>query len=208
MPRLMDMGLQKLNSLLLEMASISENAVTAAIEAYRTGEKSTLVNEWAAQLRSLHRQVSELSMELIARYQPVASDLRFIKACFEISYGFFRFGRYAHDIVEVLDIFGNLEDCDTSAVIATARRTEEMIGMSIDAFTRRDVELARKIPTMDDEVDEAYRHQLREVMEGKGDLKCSLSAALILRYLERISDHAAYIGETIVYIETGIEPKS
>lgn len=207
MPRLMDMGLEKLNSMLLEMATLSENAVAAAIEAYRTGQRSTQVNEWAMKLRSLHRQVSELSMEMIARYQPVASDLRFIKACFEISYGFFRYGRYAHDIVEVLDVFGDLSDCDTTAVVETARKTQRMIAMSIDAFTRKDVELARQIPTMDDVVDENYRSHLRDVIEGKVDLRCSLSATLILRYLERIADHATYIAESIVYIATGVEPE-
>jgi len=202
----MDMGLEKLNALLLEMAVMSENAVSASIEAYAAGKRSTQVNEWATQLRTLHRQVSELAMELIARYQPVASDLRFIKACFEISYGFFRYGRYAHDIAEVLEMFGDLTKCDHASVIETAGRTQEMIKMSIDAFTRRDVELARKIPTLDDFVDERYRKHLREVMGGKGDMKCSLSATLILRYLERISDHATYIGESVDYIVTGVEP--
>ncbi|MDV3244891.1 MAG: phosphate uptake regulator, PhoU [Nitrososphaerales archaeon] len=200
------MGLEKLNSLMLEMATLSENAVAAAIEEYLAGQKSKQVDEWAGQLRSFHRQVSELSMELIARYQPVASDLRYIKACFEISYGFFRYGRYAHDIVEVLEMFGDLRSCDHTSVIDTARKTKEMIRMSIDAFTRKDVELARKIPAMDDFVDEQYRKHLRQVMEGQGDLKCSLSAALILRYLERIADHATYIGESVVYIVTGVEP--
>jgi phosphate transport system protein len=208
MPRLMDMGLEKLNSLMLEMATLSEDAVAEAIEAYLSGKRSRQVTEWAERLRSLHRQVSELSMELIARYQPVASDLRYIKACFEISYGFFRYGRYAHDIAEVLEMFGDLSKCDHTKVDETAKKTQEMIRMSIDAFTRKDVELARKIPAMDDIVDERYRTTLREVMNGKGDMKCSLSATLILRYLERIADHATYIGESVVYIVTGVEPAS
>lgn len=206
MPRLMDMGLEKLNALLLEMAVLSENAVTAAIDAYNTGRKSPQVREMAGQLRSLHRQVSELTMELMARYQPVASDLRFIKSCFEISYGFFRYGRYAYDIEEVLNVIGDVSKCDHTAVQDTARKTLEMISMSVDAFTRRDVELARKIPNMDDAVDESYRSHLRSVLQGKVDLKCALSATLILRYLERIADHASYIAESIVYISTGIEP--
>lgn len=208
MARLMDMGLEKLNSLMLEMATLSEDAVAEAIDAYQHGKKSRQVSEWAVTLRSLHRQVSELSMELIARYQPVASDLRYIKASFEISYGFFRYGRYAHDIEEVLEMFGDLSKCDHSKVIETAKKTQEMIRMSIDAFTRKDVELARQIPAMDDIVDERYRKNLRDTIGGAADLKCSLSSTLILRYLERIADHAAYIGESVVYIVTGIEPAS
>jgi phosphate transport system protein len=204
----MDMGLQKLNGLLLEMAGISENAVTASISAYQKGEKGTGVRETASKLRTLHHQVSELSMEMIARYQPVASDLRFIKACMEISYGFFRYGRYARDIVEVLEMFGDLSTCDHKAVVETAKTTQEMMRMSVDAFDRRDVELARKIRGMDDAVDERYRENLKRVMNRSTDLRCALSAALILRYLERISDHAAYMGDSVVYIVTGVEPET
>ncbi len=202
----MDMGLDKLNSLLLEMATMSENAVAFAIQAYETGEKAAQVREWSHDLQQLHRQVSDLSMEVMARYQPVASDLRFIKSCFEISYGFFRYGRYAKDIVEVLEMFGDLSKCDHSSIAETAQKTQEMIRMSIDAFARRDVALARRIPQMDDFVDDRYRKHLKGVMERKGDLRCSMSATLILRYLERIADHATYIAESVDYIVTGVEP--
>lgn len=206
MARLMDMALGQLNSLLLEMAKTSESAVTLAISAYEKGEKGSQVKELSSQLRSLHHQVSELAMEIMARYQPVASDLRFVKSCFEISYGFFRYGRYARDIVEVLEIFGDLSACDHRSVVETAKTTQEMMRMSIDAFARRDVELARKIPQMDDVVDEAHRENLRRIMKHPTDLNCGLSATLILRYLERIADHASYISGSVIYIVTGKEP--
>jgi phosphate transport system protein len=188
------------------MATISQNSVDTAINAYQKSEKGTGVREWAAKLKSLHHQVSELSMEIIARYQPVASDLRFIKACLEISYGFFRYGRYARDIVEVLEMFGDLSTCDHKAVVDTAKKAQEMIRMSIDAFARRDLELARKISPMDDAVDERYRENVKRMMSRTTDLKCALSAALILRYIERMADHAAYIGASVAYIVTGVEP--
>jgi phosphate transport system protein len=206
LPRLMDMGLDQLNSMVLDMATLSQSAVKAAIDAYTHGVKGNEVRKMAERLQATHRQVSDLAMEVIARYQPVASDLRFIKASMEISYGFFRYGRYALDIMQVLEIFGDLGKCDRSAVVETARVTQDMIRMSADAFARRDVILARQIPAMDDTVDESYRNNLRQVMASKGNLRCSLSAALILRYLERIADHATYIGQSVDYIVTGIEP--
>jgi phosphate transport system protein len=206
MVRLMDMGLDKLNSLLLEMANLSESAVASAMEAYEKGGQAKQVREWSEQLRSLHHQVSDLSIEVIARYQPVASDLRFVKACFEISYGFFRYGRYAKDIVEVLEMVGDIGKCDHSLVNETAQKTQQMIRMSIDAFTRRDVTLARQIPKMDDFVDDRYRQHLKQFLDKKANLKCSMTAALILRYLERIADHASYIAESVEYIVTGTEP--
>lgn len=201
------MGLDQLNSLLLDMATLSQQAVSASIDAYSRGAKGTEVKQMSNKLQALHRQVSDLSMEMIARYQPVATDLRFLKACLEISYGFFRYGRYALDITEVLDMFGDLSKCDRKYVVDTAKKTQEMIRMSIEAFARRDVEMARRIPDMDDVVDESYRTHLRKTLEEKGNVKCALSATLILRYLERIADHASYIGESVEYIATGVEPK-
>jgi len=201
------MGLDQLNTMLLDMATLSQQAVSASIDAYSKGSKGDEVRQMSHRLRALHRQVSDLSMEMIARYQPVASDLRFLKACMEISYGFFRYGRYALDIASVLDMFGDLSKCDKQFVVDTAKKTQEMIRMSVEAFARRDVELARNIPKMDDVVDESYRKNLKTTLEKKGDIKCSLSATLILRYLERIADHASYIGESVEYITTGVEPK-
>jgi phosphate transport system protein len=204
----MDMGLDQLNNLLLDMATLSQQAVSASIDAYSRGSKGSEVRQMSNRLRSLHRQVSDLSTEMIARYQPVASDLRFLKACLEISYGFFRYGRYALDITSVLDMFGDLSKCDKKFVVDTASKTQEMIRMSVESFARRDLEMARNIPRMDDVVDESYRNNLRQTIERKGgDIKCALSATLILRYLERIADHASYIGESVEYIATGVEPK-
>jgi len=203
----MDMGLDQLNSLLLEMANLSQQAVSSSMDAYAKGEKGTEVKQMSDRLQTLHRQVSDLAVEMIARYQPVATDLRFVKACMEISYGFFRYGRYALDITEVLEMFGDLSKCERTYVFDTARKTQEMIRMSIEAFARRDVEMARKIPDMDDAVDNSYRDNLSNMIQGRGNLKCSLSAALILRYLERIADHASFIGETVEYIATGVEPQ-
>ena len=103
-------------------------------------------------------------------------------------------------------MFGDIGKCDRASVVETAQKTQEMIRMSVEAFARRDVELARKIPAMDDVVDNSYKENLNRMIQGRGNLRCSLSAALILRYLERMADHATYIGETVEYIATGVEP--
>jgi phosphate transport system protein len=207
MARLMDLGMDRLRNLLLEMGKLSEQTVAAAIEAYHIGKSLEDVNRWSNKLKQLDDQVSELSIELIARFQPVASDLRYIKACMEISYGFYRYGRYAHDIMEVLETFGDLTGCDPAVVSATAEKTKEMINLSVEAFARQDVELANKITGMDDIVDDAYRDYIRKLMKArKVDLRCALSQTLILRYLERIADHAVYIGKSVIFIVKGEEP--
>jgi len=203
----MDLGLEKLTNHLLEMGRLSEQTVATDMEAYKIGRNLEEVNKWSNKLKQLDDQVSELSIELIARFQPVASDLRYIKACMEISYGFYRYGRYAHDIMEVLETFGELTKCDHNVVEATAEKTKEMINLSVEAFAKSDVELARKITGMDDYVDAAYRDYIRRLMKSRRvDLRCALSETLILRYLERIADHAVYIGNSVIFIVTGEEP--
>jgi len=200
----MDMGLTQLGDLLMEMAKTSEKSVAKSIESYTAGSSSLPeIRSWSDELRKEEEDVSELAVEMIARYQPVASDLRFIKASMEIAYGFSRFGRYALDIAEVLEMFGSLSSCDHSIVETTAKTTMEMIRMSIDAFSNRDVELAKNVSKLDDYVDDKYRsHVARIVTDADRDL-CQISAMLILRYLERISDHSSYIGESVVFIVTG-----
>ena len=71
-------------------------------------------------LRVMQDEVADLTIELIARYQPVATDLRFIRSCMEIAYGFSRYGRYSFDIVEVLETIGSVSECEKGAVLMMA----------------------------------------------------------------------------------------
>lgn len=205
MARLMDLGLDKLTNMILDMAKLSESTVATAIQSYIEGRD--LRDETFAhseKLRILQDEVSELAVEIIARYQPVAGDLRYIKSCMEIAYGFLRFGRYAYDISEVLAIYGDLSECDKGDVETVGAQAKKMIRVSIKAFTEKNVDLANTLKEMDDIVDNSYRNYLRKIVKKpKADLKCSVSATLVLRYLERIADHATYIGESVVYTVSG-----
>lgn len=205
MPRLMDIGLERLRSMILDMAELSSNTVSVALDAYVEGKDlRDRINAWSEELRMLQDEVSELAVELIARYQPVASDLRFIKSCMEVAYGFSRLGRYAHDISDVLGIFGDLSKCDKSSISYAGDQAKDMIRLSIQAFTDRDTNLATKVTKMDDLVDKTYLDYVNKAAHGSGsDIKCTVSATLILRYLERIADHATYVAESVLYISSG-----
>ena len=205
MARLIDVGLDKLRGVLLRMADLSEKSVATSIHNYMVNSaESEQVHQWSEMLRSLEEEVSEVAVELIARYQPVASDLRFIKSCMEVAYGFSRFGRYAYDISEVLAVVGDISACDKSDVIEAGKQTQEMIRLSIKAFTKTDTETAREVKKMDDIVDQIYRDYVKKATRSQeARVKCSLSGTLILRYLERIADHATYIAESTLYIASG-----
>ncbi len=200
----MDWGLNKLTNLMADMAELSENCVSTAIEAYLSDKNVvTSIFTQSNELIMLQEEVSDLAVELLVRYQPVAADLRLIKACMEISYGFARFGRYAYDIAQVRDQFGKLSDCDHSMVANTADEVKRMIRQSLKAFNDRDVKMAEGLREADDMVDSFYQQNIKRILEGQTEMKCAVSAALILRYLERIADHAVYIGDLVKYIVTG-----
>ncbi|AFU57926.1 putative phosphate uptake regulator, PhoU [Candidatus Nitrososphaera gargensis Ga9.2] len=214
MTRLLDLGIDRIRNLIMDMSEISERSVITAIESYEKGSsvKKTIFN-WSEQLRVLQDEVSDLAIELIARYQPVATDLRFIRSCMEIAYGFSRFGRYAYDIVDVLETMGSVGECDKSAVLEMSSTAREMIRMSVLALRSKDKDAAQQLYKMDDTVDALYRKYLREALTPPHstankdkrfvDPRCYISALLILRYLERIADHACYIADSVHYIVTG-----
>jgi phosphate transport system protein len=205
MPRLMDMGEERLSNAIVDMANLAQDSVVKAIEAYEKGQKATdaALNR-ADQLSQLSAEVEELGVDLLARYQPVATDLRFIKSCLEIAYGFSRFGRYAYDISQVLEIYGDLSACDKSVIHELSEKVTSMIERSIQSFKTRDTELARSLRKDDDEVDKVYFKYSAALANDKTvTVRCALASTLVLRYLERIADHACYIGDSVVYIVTG-----
>lgn len=205
MPRLMDMGLERLSNAIADMGTLAQDSVLKAIQAYAKGERITQeAFERSNQLSKLATEVEELAVELLARYQPVATDLRLIKSCLEIAYGFSRFGRYAYDIAEVLEIYGDLSQCDKSDVQELSEKVAQMIRTSIQCFKTRNTEMARMLRQEDDQVDKIYRDYLRRASQDKTiPIKCALASTLVLRYLERIGDHACYIGDSVTYIVTG-----
>ena len=204
LPRLMDMGLERLSNAISDMGNLAQDSVMRAIQAYAKGEKITQqALDRAHQLSMLSNEVEELAVELLARYQPVASDLRYIKSCLEIAYGFSRFGRYAYDIAQVLEIFGDVSRCDRTHVEELSVRVTQMIQTSVQSFRTKDTKLARSLRHEDDLVDKMYLDYMKQITGDKTiSVKCALASTLVMRYLERIADHACYIGDSVVYIVT------
>ena len=219
--------MDRLGNIIMDMASLSERSVATAMESYEKGTRvKKEIFDWSEQLRVLQDEVADLAIELIARYQPVATDLRFIRSCMETSYGFSRFGRYAYDIVDVLETMGSISQCDKKPVLETAIIARDMIHQSVQALRSQDKDAAEKLYRMDDTVDALYKKSLREtitptsigeeLLNSKSssprdsqrerttpDPRCSVATLLIMRYLERISDHACYIADSVHYIVTG-----
>jgi phosphate transport system protein len=202
----MDLGLEQLTMMVLDMSSLTEKTIIKALEAYQKKSVVTAdsIFQLSNQLGMLKESTNDLAVELLARYQPLAVDLRYIKSCIDISYDLSRFGRYAYDIALTPSWLGDLSSCDFTVSLDVADKALAMIKKSMVAFKNRDAELAKTLSKDDDVIDRMYKEIITSMLNNRNiDMKCVVATTLLVRHLERMADHACYIGDSVVYIVEG-----
>ncbi|MEM0095859.1 MAG: phosphate signaling complex protein PhoU [Candidatus Bathyarchaeia archaeon] len=208
MSRIIDVGLEELSAIINKMGELAYRAVSAAImECMENRQAYNEIREMSNALISMSDHAEDKAFELIARFQPVASDLRTIKSYMKIAYDFARFGRYALDMSYTHQKLGGIRNCDAwiiSHIEEMGEKTLEMISLSISSLRSHNAKLSEKVAQMEKEIDNMYFEFLDKLIERSGTTtKCTVSSVLIVRYLERIADHATYICESVIYIVTG-----
>ena len=203
--RPLDAGLNAMSETLLQMADLAERTVEASVSAAAQGGRlDAQVRVWSNELQGRYDDVEEKAVELIARYQPVASDLRVIKSNMKIGYDLARLGRYAYDIVQVLDLIDGGKAADRAFLEKMSEKVLGMMKLSFKTLRTHDVQAARQLIEMDNEVDSLYRGYLRGLISNPSlNAAEGVSTALIARHLERIADHAWYIAQSVSYMVTG-----
>ena len=207
MKRLIDSGLEQLAGMLLRMGELAQETVSLAVMNYIDGiHDYKRVKELSRALSSMADPIEDIAFEIIARFQPVASDLRIIKSYMKICYDFRRYGRYALDISQIYEQLGGMDKCDLffrKISKEMSKETLNMVATSLQALKNHDAELAKTLSAMEHHIDGLYYDYLDKLIAINSTTSCTLSSLLVVRYLERIADHAIYIGESIVYLATG-----
>lgn len=208
MHRHFDDELKELKSDLLKMGAYAEEAIFKSVEALKTRDgamaRDVIANDNAVD--SLELAIDEKCVDLIARYQPMAKDLRFITIGMKINSELERIADIAVDIaqrsLEIIDkpVLKPLVDIPRLTEIA-----QGMVRMSIDAFVKGDVELAKKVLHSDSEADGLRNEIQRELVEDYMAKDAStapraVQLLLIARFLERICDHTTNIAEDVIYM--------
>ncbi|MCX5698535.1 MAG: phosphate signaling complex protein PhoU [Candidatus Omnitrophica bacterium] len=209
MERHVDQELKELNKDILKMGALAEEAIYKSIEALKNRDKemakSVIDND--SSVDKLELTVDEKCIDLIARYQPMAKDLRFITTGMKINAELERIADIAVDIaqraLEIVDkpLLKPLIDIPKLAAVA-----QNMIKMSIDAFVRGDIALAKKVLSSDSQADQ-LRNVIQEELIEDYMVKDGATAPravqllLIARFLERICDHTTNIAEDVIYME-------
>jgi phosphate transport system protein len=202
MVRLIDLAFQKLELILNEMSeeALKSLDMLAYFKKHHTAKE---LKEISDKLRKLKEEAGELILEILVRYQPMATDLRFAKSAMEISYDLYRISRYSYDIALALDEANlSLDECIDADVQNNIEKVKSMLNLTIKAMLERNKDLAIEIKNMDQVIDKAYKEYFYKALVYKGG-KCSIANLLIMRYLERIADHCAYIADEILFVIKG-----
>lgn len=208
MSRIIDSGLEELSATLHRMGELAYRTVLMAItECVENKQAYDEIREISDALVSMADNVEDKAFELIARFQPVASDLRTIKSYMKIAYDFARFGRYALDMSYTNQKLGGIRNCDAwmiSHVKEMGEKALKMIILSITSLRSHDAQLAEKVAETEREIDKMYFDFFDKLIErANTTTNCIISSVLMVRHLERIADHATYICESIIYIAKG-----
>ena len=155
-----------------------------------------------------YNRSEERIMRLLALQAPVAGDLRLLTGLLHINFHLERIGDMAVNLAKIGKLAHDLPRSQTVAM-----QLEEMggialrmIGAAMDSFARRDVDLARSLPTMDDPLDKLNKGMLNEVLriaEDKRMLEWGIRMHVVSRQIERVGDHAVDIAEQVAFVVTG-----
>lgn len=208
MKRHFDEDLKKLNTDILKMATLAEEAIFKSIEALKNRDKGLAqsVIQEDKKVDELELTVEETAIDLLALKQPLARDLRFITTGMKINAELERIADLAVNIAQrVLELADKpiLKPLiDIPKLTEVARR---MVKDVIDAFVNSDENLAKKVILSDSEADN-LRNLIQEELINDYMSKDASTASrampllLIARHLERICDHATNIAEDVIYM--------
>ena len=204
-----DEQLFELNREIIEMGAMCEEAIASAVKALATGdmELAGRVKTNSSAIDQMERDIETRCMRLLLHQQPVARDLRLISAALKMITDMERIGDQAEDIAEIVTFLNGRTMEGMELIEEMARETIEMVTASVDAFVKKDVELAQKVIEQDDIVDDYFSRVkcgiITLITENHADGEFALDLLMISKYFERIGDHATNIAEWVIYSVTG-----
>ncbi len=210
MERTFETALEDLSGLIQRMAGLIEQSMSRAVGALvaRDAELARSVIEGDREIDQLELQADELAIQILARYQLAAGDLRFVATTLKILPELERIGDQAVNICErAIELCHEPPLKPLIDIPRMARDAQDMLRQSLDAFVTRDAESARAVIAMDDALDHRtesiFRELLSYMMEDPQTISRSIRLTFVAKYLERIGDQATNIAEQVIYMAEG-----
>jgi phosphate transport system protein len=204
--------LEEVQNKLLEMGGLVETSIHNSILSLVDRDEAimTSIYEDERRINQLDIEIDEMATRLLARNQPVARDLRFLTATIKINSDLERMGDLAINLAQrSLSLQRSAEVKPLIDIPRMSKTVESMVRKSLDAFVRRDEELARNVLFSDDEVDDlknsVYQEMLDLIEQDRASAKPAFDLIFIAHNLERIADHATNIAEDVLFLIKGVD---
>ena len=209
MPGHLQRQIDKLKKEILSLGAMVEDRFRKAIFAIQTEdlELTQIIIDTDFEIDEREIEIEEECLKILALYQPVATDLRFIVAVIKINNDLERIADYASNIsIRFKTSFHDHRKFKYDYT-AMADQAAKMLEISLDALVQMDVDMANKVRGMDDEVNamrnDAYASMKKDIRAHPEMVGEIINMYLISRHLERIGDHTKNIAEEVVYLIEG-----
>ena len=199
--------LDALKERILAMGGLAEECVRESVRGLMERDAAALdgVISGDQPINDLHIELDDRCFKLLALHQPMAADLRVIVAAVKINTDLERVGDLAVNIAEAGKRY--LQHAPVKPLIDIPRMGElaqKMLRDALDAFVRRDMQLAEAVLAADDTLDalksQIFRELLTYMLQAPETIEPALDLILVSRHLERIGDHATNVAEDVIFI--------
>ncbi len=200
----------ELNREIIEMGAMCEEAIAKAAEALNKGDVKLAeeIRTNSGAIDQMERDIESRCMKLLLHQQPVARDLRLISAALKMITDMERIGDQAEDIAEIVAFLAGHTLNGMEQINEMAQETIKMVTSSVDAFVKKDVELAEKVLRQDDVVDQYFSRIKQDIIsmvaQNPTEGETALDLLMTAKYFERIGDHATNIAEWVIYSVNGV----
>jgi phosphate transport system protein len=202
--------LEKITDQLVEMTRLAGSAMSRATTALLDADLNMAESVIAAdeQIDALRRELDDLSIDLLARQQPVATDLRMVVTAMRMSADLERMGDLARHVAKVARLrYPNsaIPPMMRSTVLEMGQVAERIVAKAGSVIAGKDIDSALTLERDDDEMDRLHRDIFNMLIDGKwtAGTEAAVDATLVSRYYERFADHAVSVARRVVYLVTG-----
>ena len=199
--------LDSLKTSIIKMARMVDEQVTLAFDALEAGKPDILgiINATEREIDAYDNLIQTQTENILALFQPVAMDLRFIMTAIMVNNQLERCGDIAVNIAQRVRKTIDFKDLIVeSQILEMGNIAKNMLTEAIDSYIKRDSVLARSIIKRDDVVDDLNKEVFKFLVEKMGSTpelaKPSAHLLILSRHIERLADHATNIAEDVIFM--------
>lgn len=209
-----DRDLEKIQALIMKMGGLVEHAILEGAKALesRDVDRAEAVRKGDKTIDALEEKINEEAARTIALRAPVSKDLRVLLSVLKLASSLERMGDYAKNMAKRTPVLADMRPINgtDAALRRMSKEVQSMLKDVLDAYVRRDPELAENVRQRDMEVDQMYNALFREfltfMMEDPRDITACMHLHFIAKNVERMGDLVTNMAEQVIYMVTGEMP--